>query len=273
MENQKQSAGRRKKVMKVLLRLLIIIAVWAALSTAITLIFGKHETEEIKIAIAAERYTFFNISVSETVIASWVIIAIVAVAAVVVRFTALRKMNEKPSKLQNILEIIVENISKYTDSKVGNLGFNIGAYIFTVCVFMICSAFVELFGVRPPTADITVTFAFAIITFLLINYYGFKIKGVGGRIKAIGKPVPFLAPIKIVTDLAIPISLSCRLFGNMLGGMIVIDLLYVALGNAAVGITSVFGLYFNVFHPLIQIFIFVTLSLSFINELTETSHE
>jgi F-type H+-transporting ATPase subunit a len=82
-------------------------------------------------------------------------------------------------------------------------------------------------------------------------------------------PTPIVFPIKIVTDLAIPVSLACRLFGNMLGGMIVMDLLYMALGNAAVGIPSILGLYFNVFHPLIQTFIFVTLSLTFINEAVE----
>lgn len=59
------------------------------------------------------------------------------------------------------------------------------------------------------------------------------------------------------------------MFGNMLGGMIVMDLLYNALGSYAIGIPSVVGLYFNVFHPLIQAFIFITLTLSYIEEATE----
>jgi F-type H+-transporting ATPase subunit a len=63
--------------------------------------------------------------------------------------------------------------------------------------------------------------------------------------------------------------MACRLFGNMLGGMIVIDLLYMALGSNAVGIPGVVGLYFNAFHPIMQTFIFVTLTLTFINEAIE----
>ena len=64
-------------------------------------------------------------------------------------------------------------------------------------------------------------------------------------------------------------SLACRLFGNMLGGMIVMDLLKSSLGGYAVGIPAVAGLYFNLFHPLIQTYIFVILSLTFINEAAE----
>ena len=69
--------------------------------------------------------------------------------------------------------------------------------------------------------------------------------------------------------MAVPVSLACRLFGNMLGGLIVMDLLYFAMGNYAVALPSVVGLYFNVFHPLIQAFIFVTLTLTFIGEAVE----
>lgn len=122
---------------------------------------------------------------------------------------------------------------------------------------------------RAPTADITMTFALALITFVLINYYGIKKRGLKGRVKTLASPTPIVFPFRIVSDIAIPVSLACRLFGNMLGGMIVMVLLYMALGNLAVGIPSIIGLYFNVFHPLIQTFIFVTLSLTFIGEATE----
>ena len=113
------------------------------------------------------------------------------------------------------------------------------------------------------------TLAMALITFVLINYYGIRKKGVLGRIKSLGKPNPVIFPIKVLSDIAVPVSLACRLFGNMLGGMIVMDLLYMALGNAAIGFPSVLGLYFNVFHPLIQTYIFVTLTLTFIGEAVE----
>ena len=91
----------------------------------------------------------------------------------------------------------------------------------------------------------------------------------GGRIKSLAQPSVGVFRIKIVSELAVPVSLACRLFGNMLGGMIVMDLLYSALGNAAIGFPSVLGLYFNVFHPLIQTYIFITLTLTYIGEAVE----
>ena len=79
--------------------------------------------------------------------------------------------------------------------------------------------------------------------------------------------------IKIDSDIAIPNSLACRLFGNMLGGMIVMELLKGALGGYAAGIPGIAGLYFNLFHPLIQAYIFITLSLTFIDEAMEGLEE
>jgi F-type H+-transporting ATPase subunit a len=64
--------------------------------------------------------------------------------------------------------------------------------------------------------------------------------------------------------------MACRLFGNMFAGMIIIDLLYFAMKKFAVVLPGVAGLYFNLFHPLIQAFIFITLTLSYIAEAAET---
>jgi len=109
----------------------------------------------------------------------------------------------------------------------------------------------------------------SLITFFLINYYGIKKKKLSGRLVSLTKPTPLVTPFKIISDIATPVSLACRLFGNMLGGMIVMDLLKSSLGGYAVGIPAVAGLYFNLFHPLIQTYIFVILSLTFINEAAE----
>ena len=174
-----------------------------------------------------------------------------------------------PRALKNILELAIETVIKYTKSTAHGVGEFLASYIFTIALFLVGCAITEMLGFRTPAADITLTGALAILTFLVINYYGFKTKGVGGRIKALASPTPVILPIRILTDLAIPVSLASRLFGNMLGGLVVMDLLYSALGSYAVGLPSLAGLYFNVFHPLIQAFIFVTLTLTFTNEATE----
>jgi F-type H+-transporting ATPase subunit a len=130
-------------------------------------------------------------------------------------------------------------------------------------------ALVELFRVRAPTSDVLITSSYAIIAFFMFNYYSFKHLGFKGRLKTMMSPTPMLFPIKLIVDIFKPVSLACRLFGNMLGGLVVMDLLYVGLGNLAVGLQGLIGLFFNIAHPLIQVFIFVTLSLSFIKEAAE----
>ncbi|WP_317855558.1 FoF1 ATP synthase subunit a [Chakrabartyella piscis] len=244
---------------------------WFFLGQLLTLIFGE-KNEEIAVEIWAPRTEFLGMDFSTTVLISWVILAICLILALLFRLLVVPKMTDNPKGIQNVMEMAVEAICKFTHSNVGDLGNNLPAYLFSTFVFLIGCAAVELMGVRAPTADITMTFALSIITFFLINYYGFKKKGFGGRIKSMASPNAMILPIKIVSDLAVPISLACRLFGNMLAGMIVMELLYVVLGNHAIAIPSVAGLYFNVAHPLIQAYIFVTLTLTFIGEATEEAH-
>lgn len=267
----KETAERNKKIKRGSKVSLIVAVVggYLALTEAVILIFGRPESEKFSVSIWAERVEIFGISVSSTVITTWVVMLVLIVVTVILRLTVINRMKDEPKGLQNALETAVETLEKYTDSKAEGTGSGLAAYLFVLALFMIGCAVVELFGYRAPTSDITMTFAMSLITFFLINYYGLKKKGLGGRIKSLASPTPIVFPMKIVSDIAIPVSMACRLFGNMLGGMIVMELLYSALGAFAIGIPSIVGLYFNVFHPLIQAFIFVTLTLTFINEAIE----
>lgn len=247
---------------------LLIAGGWLLTVSLLTLLFGTHESEPLTVEIAAPRVDLFGLSLSVTVLASWILMAVLLVLAVLIRFLVVPRMTDTPKGLQNLLEIAVETVAKYTDDRVPH-STGLGAYIFTIAVYMIGCAAVELFGVRAPTSDLTMTFGMSLITFVLINVFGIRRKGLSGRIKSIAYPTPVVFPFKIISDLAVPLSLACRLFGNMLGGMIVMELLYLAMGNLAVGVPSILGLYFNVFHPLIQAFIFVTLTLTFIGEAVE----
>ncbi|MGI5900018.1 MAG: F0F1 ATP synthase subunit A [Christensenellales bacterium] len=226
-------------------------------------------SQELHIDIMAPRMNLWGMDVSSSVVISWIAMAILIILAVIIRLFVIPKFSENPKGLQSTLEIMVEGIADYTESRAPHLGENLGAYIFAVAALLVACSALELFGLRPPTADLIMTASLAICTFVLINYYGIKQKGVKGRIKSFAEPTPAVFPIKVLSDIAIPVSLACRLFGNMLGGMIVVHLLYMALGAFGVGIPAVLGLYFNVFHPLIQAFIFITLTLTFINEAVE----
>ncbi len=265
-----ESSDEKLKKQKKLGFALSLVGSWLFTVQLLGVLFGQEKKGEFDVALSPEKWNLFGHSISSTIIITWVIMTALIIFALIVRVFFIPKFTDKPKGLQNVLELMVESIAKYTDSTVPGIGLNLGAYVFTLASFMVCCAFVELFGIRSPTSDLTLTAAMAIMTFVLINYYGIKRRGVAGRIKTIASPSALILPIRIICDCAVPVSMACRLFGNMLGGIIVIDLLYYALGNKAVGIPSVLGLYFNVFHPLIQAFIFVTLTLTFINEAVET---
>ena len=224
---------------------------------------------KFEVAISPTRMDLFGFSVSSSVVVAWIVMAVLILFAVLVRVFVIPRFQEKPRGLQLVLETAVEAISNLTKDKFGHENDGLASYFFALAALFIGSAIVELFGIRPPTTDLTMTFSYALVTFVLINYFGIRKKGVKGRLQTLTKPNAVIAPFKLLSDIAVPISLACRLFGNMLGGMIVVELVYFALGAFSVGIPALLGLYFNAFHPLIQFFIFINLSLTFIGEAVE----
>ena len=141
-------------------------------------------------------------------------------------------------------------------------------YVFAIGATLIGNAVAELMGFRSPSSDLMFTVALSLLAFLMANSYGIRKLSVKGRLKGLMHPSPLLLPIRLVTDIANPLSMACRLFGNTISGMIVMNLIYSVLGAFGSFIPSVVGLYFNVFTALIQTVIFITLTLSNINDAT-----
>ena len=229
----------------------------------------RSESTAFTVSISPARMDVLGFSVSSSVVMTWIVIAVIAVAALAIRIFAIPRFKETPRGLQLVLEAAVGAINDLTKEKYGHENEGLASYFFALAALFVGSAIVELFGFRPPTTDLSMTFSYALITFVLINVYGIYKRGVKGRLKSFIRPKAIIAPFKLLSDLAVPISLACRLFGNMLGGMVVVELVYFALGAFSVGIPAVLGLYFNAFHPLIQYFIFINLSLTFIGEAVE----
>ncbi len=222
-----------------------------------------------QVAISPERMNILGFSVSSTVFVSWIVIAVLALLSLLLRAFVIPRFKETPRGIQLVLETAVSAINDLTKEKYGHANEGPATYFFALAALFVGSAIVELFGFRPTTTDLSMTFSCALVTFVLINFYDIYKKGVKGRLQSFVRPKAIIAPFKLLSDLAVPISLACRLFGNMLGGMVVVELVYFALGAFSVGIPAVLGLYFNAFHPLIQFFIFINLSLTFIGEAVE----
>lgn len=260
--------GRKKKTK--LWLCLAVIAAWFFIGTIITALCRAKGGMNVEFQMFSERVDIFGITFAKTSVLMWGITALVLMLCLIFRFAVFPKFKaDSPGKFQNIMELSVEAAENFTAGIVGKYSKTLAPYIYSLAVFMVFSAAAELFGLRAPTSDLIVTLSMGLITFAFINYYGIKQKGFGGRVKGLASPTPVIFPMKILSDVAVPISLACRLFGNMIGGMIVMDLLKSVLGGYASGVPAVAGLYFNLFHPLIQTYIFIILSLTFINEAIE----
>ena len=141
----------------------------------------------------------------------------------------------------------------------------LGPWFFTLFIFILVSNIGGIFpGFRPPTADWSMTIALALGTFVLIQAMGVKFRG-AEYIKGLFRPVFLFFPINMIGELARPISISFRLFGNMLAGLIMMSLLYsLAPLVAKFGFPAALHAYFDIFAGMLQTYIFVTLSISFI---------
>ena len=248
---------------------IMVIAIWFFAATIMNYLSGGSRGLQLELELFAPRTALFGVSVSQSTILTWIILAVVLVLGLLFRFVCVPRFTENPRGLQNVMELAVESMDHFCRGVVGPLADALSPYMFSVAILLIGCAATELFGQRPPTADIVMNLSLSLITLVLINAFGIKTKKLRGRIKALASPSPVIMPMKILSDVAVPVSLACRLFGNMLGGMIVMDLLKSALGGYSMGLTSLAGIYFNLFHPLIQTYIFIILSLTFINEAAE----
>jgi len=206
--------------------------------------------------------------ITDTIISTWILMGILITFAIVVRIK-LRKFKEVPTGFQNAVEAVVELFDSYLRSTAGEKLTYLGSWFFTVFIFILLSNIGGVFpGFRPPTADWSMTIALAIVTFVLIQVLAVRYRK-GEYIRSLFQPLPWYIPIflpmNLISELARPISLSFRLFGNMLSGLVMMTLIY--------SITPVFTrfvlpaalhVYFDIFAGVLQTYIFCTLSLSFI---------
>lgn len=140
-------------------------------------------------------------------------------------------------------------------------------YIGTIFIFILVSNISGLVGLRPPTAYYGVTFPLGLITFGMITFNKFKHQKVKGVIKGLCDPWPIWAPINIIGDVAVPISLSLRLFANILSGTVMMTLIYTLLPVfVKIGIPSVLHIYFDLFSGAIQTYVFCMLTMTYVND-------
>ncbi len=204
-----------------------------------------------------------EIWITETIFNTWLIMFFLIIVAIIVRIK-LKSFKEVPKGFQNIIEAIVEIFDNFAVNTLGKKLSYIAPWYFMVFVFVYSSALFSVFGIRAPTADWATTFALAFATFVLMLSMGFKHQR-GEYLKSFFGPHPIFFPLNIIGELAKPVSLSFRLFGNMLSGTIILTLYY-GLTPVFVqfGIPALLHAFFDVVVGAIQTYIFVIISLMYI---------
>ena len=207
----------------------------------------------------------FFFDINDTLIAIWVIGAVLIALAVIARIK-IKKFKDVPdTKFQNIIEAIVESFDNYSTGILTKQYSWLANWFFGLFLFFIVSNVIGITGVlRPPTADLALTFAMGFTTVILMQVVGFKYNGIN-HVKDWMKPFFLFAPLNIIGDLTKSISLSMRLFGNMISGLILMGLIYGMLPwFAGIGLPAGLSMFFDIFVGLLQAFIFVTVSMFFI---------
>lgn len=216
-------------------------------------------------------YNFFGTEVwITTTHMSMLIVLLVLIIFGIFARRAMLKATEVPTGFQNVVELIVEKLDGMVDATMGKNGKNFRNYIGTIFIFILISNISGLFGLRPPTADYGVTLPLGLMTFTLIHVNKFRYQKVSGVIKGLCDPWPFWAPINIIGDIAVPVSLSLRLFANVLSGTVMMALIYGLLNKIALFWPAVLHVYFDMFSGAIQTYVFCMLTMTYITNACTT---
>lgn len=217
-------------------------------------------------------------SLSESVVTGWLVILIV-LAVCLILTKDLKKIPD--TKRQCAAEYIVKTVNNMVSVNMDKSSLAYAPYIAAVFSYIIVGTLISMIGFRSITADISVTGALAFMTFVLVTCTKLKYMGVGGYFKQ------FINPLNIIGEVANPVAMALRLFGNVSGGMIITMILYAGLGAASgalydligispienvgyvfnifqVGIPAVLSVYFDLFSGAIQSYVFIMLTMAYI---------
>ena len=202
---------------------------------------------------------------------SHVCILIVMISLILFAVVANRKLahaTDVPDNFQNVIEMMVETLDGIVKGAMGSSAKRFSNYISTIFLFILFSNISGLVGLRPPTADYGTTFALGVITFALIHFNQFKYQSLKEIWVDMCSPLPpwlpIWFPINLISEIAVPISLSLRLFANVLSGTVMMALVYGLLSAIAYVWPSVLHIYFDLFSGAIQTYVFTMLTMTYI---------
>lgn len=186
------------------------------------------------------------------------------------------------TKRQHAAEWIVEKVEGLVNENMVEYFAGFGPFIAAVLALSAFSSLMSLLGLYPPTSDINIVAGWAILVFVLITYYKFKC-GPLYYLKGLAEPVPFLAPMNVISEFATPVSMAFRHYGNVLSGSVISVLVAAGLQGLSsivlgwlpgflgefpllqIGIPAVLSIYFDVFSGCLQAYIFAMLTMMYVS--------
>lgn len=262
--------------------LFLILAILPIIAGILIKIFFVPASNGVDITGA---HVFFTIDlplgglpISEAQVNSWLVILSIMFLCLFLT-TGLKTKNI--SKKQVIVEFLVEKVEGLIRSNMGEFFMGFAPFIAAILCLSALSSLMSLFGLFPPTSDINIVGGWAILVFFLITYYKMKC-GPIIYAKSFGDPVPFLAPLNVISEVATPVSMAFRHYGNVLSGSIISMLIAVALGGLSnlilgwipgfvgtipilrIGVPAVLSIYFDLFSGCLQAFIFAMLTMLYV---------
>ena len=206
--------------------------------------------------------------ITTTTISMWIVTIIILLVGVLAN-TALRNAKDVPGTFQNALEYAFEMLQKMADSILAGNAKRFVNYIGTIFLFILFCNLSGLLGLRAPTADYGVTFLLGMVTFFIVNYQGIKNRKMR-HFTSLFEPTPILFPINLIGELANPLSISLRLFANLLSGVIIMGLWYGMMPLLVnIGIPAALHIYCDLFSGCIQTYVFCMLTMVYINDKME----
>jgi F-type H+-transporting ATPase subunit a len=229
----------------------------------------------------------FEVEVYNSVIVMWIIMAVLVLLSLL---AARHKFTPVPAGIQNLTETIVDWVNGFTRGMTGHHWMHIAPFIGTLFLFLVFSNTISIFNflpdweqlyeltgigffksmprvaISPPTRDINITIALAAVSMVFMIYFTIKFKNASGWLRSFVTPTPVILPVKFMEYFIRIVSLSFRLFGNILGAYIVMEIVYIF---APILVPAGLSIYFDIFDGALQAFIFVFLTSLYIGEAVE----
>ena len=240
---------------------------------AVNVFLAKGDDQQVDFFIHGYTDTKFSFLGTDVYLTTTHISMIIVIAAIFIFAICANRAIKKaepdkvPGAFLNVIELMVESLDGMVAGSMGaKNALKFRNYVSALFLFILTCNLSGLLGLRPPTADYGVTFPLAIITWVMIQYNGFKYQKFG-KIKGLFEPIFLFFPMNLISEFSTPISMSLRLFGNILSGTVMMGLIYGLLPKVLTLIwPAALHIYLDVFAGAIQTYVFCMLTMCFVSD-------